>query len=77
MTDESQILLEVPQRTSYSVIVVKNNQWERIMGVAKRVMVGNSEAILFKNGDISWAGQIFEMGRGVNDTVLRALGLKK
>lgn len=46
------------------------------MGVAKRVMVGNAEAILFKNGNISWAGQIYEMGRGVNETVLKALGLK-
>lgn len=41
----------------------------------KRVTFKGSEAILFANGDVMWAGMVFEQGKAANAGLLKALGV--
>lgn len=43
------------------------------MKPVKRVMFKGSEAVLFANGDIAWAGMIFENGKAANLSLINAL----
>ncbi|HET8689674.1 MAG TPA: hypothetical protein VFM18_23960 [Methanosarcina sp.] len=47
----------------------------KAMKVIKSVMVGNNKAVLFSNGNVGYAGQVYENGMGCNLSVLKALGL--
>ena len=45
------------------------------MNPVKRVSFQGSEAVLFANGDVMWAGMFFEQGKAANAGLLIALGV--
>ena len=43
------------------------------MKAIKRIDYKGSQAVLFANGNIMWAGMLFEGGNGANEGLLKAI----